>query len=511
MKFLEMYKKCAISFAQGLQVIKAVNTKHLEDDFDFWQKIGDSTTYDTKNYENFLKDLPESTYDWEGYRSRLYLATMLVNNSLLFNNIEKNTLFNFINGKPRTEIESDLKSGLHALRSIIEEGSASASQFRKWWFFCAIDKCPLTGHCMLSIMEDILPIFEIPYFYPSSLSGNLIGAGINSDFNYVFLKFLVDNFSQDPFGWTSVHGIHSKIDTHFKELNLEVTSQVMAYLTLSNQLDNFGHIVNSSSSELHKKWIDKLYATKIEQRCSNQDLSLCDGLWNGWMVSSEHELIKDCSLSVTVHIAKSLIYAYDFLPEESRKSANDHLIPDIIKYCLEKMDKESYLARTYGKDYYLGLSPISDIRGCIQIADLLLELITKKCFANLLNRFDISSPFDNRIRSLILHIIDNQQPSGWWPLLSNECVGKKYEDIKKCLRFDGIESTDKLTDFKIFSEPHAPPINPYNISFDNTLIAMSLIYRYFSMIEIKICPKCNKYTSAFYCADCGIDLSPRWD
>ncbi|WP_440955986.1 hypothetical protein ACSAZK_03245 [Methanosarcina sp. Mfa9] len=542
MEYINIYRECLISFDRGLQNLEVLSfikrilkMKQMEDKDINWREfekelLGDYIEFLGKlrgnyffdgrisdNFNIFAYDILNSTYDWEGYRLRLYLA-FCIDKSGMFSPKYYNKFLPPIFGQSENDVKINLENGISLFMKILEGKNVHKDEINHLWIFCS--DCILKDHCMLSFAEDILPILAMPYNHHSSEDCGTINSLMNQVFdtriNAHLLNYISKNFDQTYSGWATASNYPLAFpqiqDRNALKLNLEVTSQIIAYLSISDNFNSFCKIKGLDSEKLYKDWLNSLKLKQNPNILKSPKSDGCyihDGLWNSWTVGNSNKITEDCSLSVTIHIGKSLILSYEKIPEELKDDLANDLLSDIIKYCILKLNKDKFLTYTYGRDQYCDLSPVSDVRGAILIADFFLDMIdcgkNNPKLRSCLKQAGIYSPFSKEITNLISYIVSFQEAHGWWPLLSKSYMGNKskLKLLIRSLEEDG-NSYEMIETFDVFGS------NPMNISFTNSLEAMSVLYRYLCYLGFRVCPKCNRKLFSFYCPDCGSKSEPQF-
>jgi len=117
-----------------------------------------------QEFDKSLKvDFEDMTFDFEGYKTRLWLGSCIALCDKLFGRI-KGDVWNKVVGKPANNVVKDLEEGSYLLFQLmgIKETKEIIHPIEalKWWSYCV--PCEYRFRCMFSFSLDFLKIFSIP-------------------------------------------------------------------------------------------------------------------------------------------------------------------------------------------------------------------------------------------------------------------------------------------------------------------------------------------------------------
>lgn len=485
------------AIVRGLNWLEECNKGKFMRTLTDWENINLNELNLNKNEQRSLellaRDIQTGTYDFEGYASRLSLVSylQLVQDNLLGNWI--GDIWAQVVGDDKEEVKRRLQAGV----SIFDECLHSKSKNRTikvhpddretWWPFCT-EECKSKYICLFSFL-DLIEIFMIPERFPNTEVGNEIGKIYENGIKKTLTGIIEKSFIPAKSGWPSAIGS--------VELEPVVTTNILAYLGTKSK-NNLLKMKIKGKKIFEESTLKSLPLLQNYQKHRSSD-PLRDGYWKSSRTNispKRRRLLADSSLSPTIAVANCLITIFSFDISESVKEELGKILFQLLKYFQKKMQQKKFETYCYSRDYYLQYCPISDVKGAIQLIDVVLNFKD----SNLIQINEIRkglASIDQLLHETVEWLRMQQRPSGCWPLLSQE-----------------LHSNSSLWSSKPFIGQFNPILKEKpqitNISFNNTLKALSTLYKYMLSIAARTCPKCNKKyfgTDWICCTNCGTPLT----
>ena len=486
------------SLIHGLEWLLTVNAKSFKTDYLFWLKLNDDDLNDRDKKDLALLDKEfGSTNDLYGYKNKIRLMFALEQNEGYFaRGRDSDPWYHIVGKKNISDVKTDLTDAIDMVNYWATPKEKIPIFCDRFHIFCTHYGCNLTKNCMFLFSQDLLGLLSIPDIYPDSVGENII-YDLNKISRSGILKILKGNAisTEHKIGWPV------KIKDYEYIADPLVTSCVLNYIIHSQ------HYPDELTRWIKNENIIKRIISFIENSFQERESELREipntnplenGLWKSKFAGpSGYEV--DSSLSETIEISQVLINVLKNgtnIPEDAKDSVAK-IVNNVIKYCHSKIIKDEYLTYCFERDRYFKLSPVSDIKGLIQIIDFILDLrsLTKSDLGKI--EIELIDQIGGELINLTSKLIELQGDGGWWPILSNQIF-----DSPKVR-----EELNKSTDFKIAINPK---LN--NISFDNTILALLVLTEVTKVLSTvnsdKICPKCQtKYEyDAIYCGIDGTEL-----
>jgi hypothetical protein len=437
------------------------------------------------SWKTLEKEIGRGSYDYEGYQLRLTLAATIENECYRFlkGGWLENTWEEVV-GASMTETLSELDEGMDAFHNAFKAKPVPHGDLSKWHSFCVLSHCTQRFRCLFLFSTDLLRILRIPFAFPrTSVAKALQPLTLKSTW--------VDDCIRD--GFNSVASLfRSKAGQGAASDREPLTSAlILEYLALKSK----AQAIDLSTYPVNVQ--ETVRAVTRSCNSGSQSNPVDVGLWESVRVApgkndgSWNE--PDRSISPTLDIGSALVSIGNSIPDLKRET--EGVIERVLRLTLDLAKKKFFLTRCYGRDYYCGIGDLSDIKGAIQSADFML---------NVINVYPPSKKLGSELRSELVDVVRwlvAQQRKGLWPVVSKYA----YEESRKLS--DSSRGRERASSFLVYSGPPE-----FNVSLTNTVESLRILARVLALLRSKYCADDHVQVntlSAKFCPKCGKELGTQ--
>ena len=471
--FFQMYTQAVSSFLSGAFCLRSINRGF------FLTPSGRTklSHQDEQNLKVVEQDFLKGSFDFEGYKYRLMLAATVELSFLPIIRLDwLQDIWGTIVGQQESEVRRDIEEGEETAYNGFMDLPVPILNLNRWNSFCAASSCSQRRKCLFLLSGDTLGILNTRFLFPNTKISSAVSSTDPSREKLVD-DLITLTYNPGTRMWPSDYA-----PTPASPREPQVTALMLEYLALKHASQSPVNLIDVATALVENKGI-----------FSGQDLidGIEKGLWESIRILrtpiSGSKFEYDHSISPTFEIGNALIHSIPRL--QSIRGKILRLLKEIVQLGLKVAANKSFLTRCYGRDYYLKMSPLSDVKGAVQLADFLLNSLSVE---ELVRARNLRAQVRPRLIDLVQWVMSAQR-DGFWPILSEG----NYQRAKEL-------STVYNEDFLVFQNQSL-----FNLSLINTFESLRVLARIISFLASRYCAICKfaiQNLNANFCPNCGNPL-----